>query len=168
MGINIDEELARLDAEVKKLTLIKERRNAVAALTNELFPATGNVAVVRVHKAVPVVVQSIRSIKPPNKREQIAEFAKDYLKEHGAKTTRALVAAIEEAGNAELLADRKNKVVAVSQALGDHKEIFGTDRMSGWFLVNTEPKSPLMDIASEVVNKKNGVNNLFTTSTDGR
>lgn len=168
MRVNIDEELERLDAEVKKLTLIKERRNAVTALTNELFPAINNVAVVRTPKATPVVVQSIRSIKPPNKREQIAEFAKNYLKEHGAKTTRALVAAIEEAGNAELLADRKNKVVAVSQALGDHKEIFGTDRMFGWFLVNTEPKGLLMDITDEVVNKNDVVNNLFTTSDENK
>jgi hypothetical protein len=168
MGVNIDEELAKLDAEVKKLTLIKERRNAVAVLTNELFPATNNVAVVRTPKAAPVVVQSIRSIKPPNKREQIAEFAKDYLKEHGAKTTRALVAAIEAAGNAELLADRKNKVVAVSQALGDHKEIFGTDRMFGWFLVNTEPKGSSIDITNEIVNKDDGINNMFTTSNEGK
>lgn len=166
MSLNIDEELARLDAEVKKLTLIKQRRNDVAALTNELFPEASNVAIVRAPKATIAVLQSIRSMKPPNKREQIAEFAKDYLKEHGDKTTRDLVAAIEDAGHAELLADRKNKVVAVSQALGVHKEIFGTDRMRGWFLINANTKSPFMSIVDEIVNKDDGDNSLFTHSDE--
>jgi hypothetical protein len=168
MTVNIDEELARLDAEVKKLTLIKERRNAVAALTNELFPVANNVVNVGAPKALPVVIHSIRSIKPPNKRELIAEFARDYLKANGAKTTRDLVAAIEGTGQAGLLADRKNKVVAVSQALGDLKDVFGTDRVRGWFLLETEPKVESTSSVTEIFIENDGVNGLFTTSDDSK
>lgn len=168
MGANIDEELARLDAEVKKLTLIKERRNAVAALTKELFPVIDNVVIVHTPKATPVVVQSIRSIKPPNKREKIAEFARDYLKAHGAKTTRDLVSAIESAGQAGLLADRKNKVVAVSQALGDLKDVFGTDRTRGWFLIETEPKVGSTKSVVGIFNEDDGVNSLITPTNENK
>jgi hypothetical protein len=168
MSINIDAELAKLDAEVKKLTLIKERRNAITALTNELFPVTNTVAIAGAPEATPVVVQSIRSIKSPNKRAQIADFAKDYLKVYGDTTTRDLVAAIERAGQVGLLADRKNKVVAVSQALGDLKDVFGTDRMRGWFLVNTEPKVESINITAAIVNKDDGVNSLFITSDENK
>lgn len=168
MGINVDEELARLDAEIEKLTLIKERRDAIAALTNELFPVANNASASVALGIVPTVVQSALSGKSSNKRAQIAEFAESYIKLHGATGTRELVTAIINNGQGELLASRDNKVVAVSQALGDLKDVFGTDRRRGWFLVNTEPKGSSMNITDRVVNKDDGVNNLLTTSYEGK
>ena len=163
MVSKIDDELAKLDAEFKKLISIKEKRNAVAALKKELYPEASNIAAIDALEIMPTLAKSLLSGKPPNKRAQIAAFSESYIKLHGATVTRYLVKAIINNGQGELLAGRDNKVVAVSQALGDLKDVFGTDRMRGWFFVNTEPKGLSMDITDEIVNKDDDVNNLFTT-----
>ncbi len=168
MGVNIDEELKRLDAEIEKLTLIKERRDAIAALTHELFPVANNGTARPALGIVPAVVQSSLSSKSPNKRAQIAEFAESYIRLHGATGTRDLVTAIINNGQGELLAGRDNKVVAVSQALGDLKEVFGTDRTRGWFLVETEPKVTSTRSVVEFFNKDDGVNGLLTPANENK
>jgi hypothetical protein len=140
MQINIDDELAKLDAEVKKLTLIKEKRNAIAALTNELFPATVSSMPIVAATAAPKVMRQPDLLKAPHKKDQIIEFAKSFLGLIGDATTRQLVAAMEDSDQGDLLAERQNKVVAVSQALGKRKDLFGTDRTRGWFLIATEKK----------------------------
>lgn len=140
MQINLDDELAKLEADEKKLTLIKEKRNAIAALTNELYPPAINVKPVT---ALAPKLETMRQpdlLNVPHKKDQIVEFAKDYLGLRSEATTRHLVAAMEGSAQGSLLAERKNKVVAVSQALGKRKDLFGTDRTRGWFLITTEKK----------------------------
>jgi hypothetical protein len=159
-----NEELAKLDAEFKKLIAIKEKRNAIAALKKELYPEANNTAARIVLGIVPNVMQTAVKGKSPNKRAQIAAFAEDYIKLHGATVTRDLVKAIINNGLGELLAGRDNKVVAVSQALGDLKDVFGTDRTRGWFLVETELKVGSTMSVAEIFNKDDAVNSLFTTS----
>ncbi len=137
MPINIDDELARLEAEEKKLTLIKEKRSAIATLKNELFPEIAPLRVDDSSNESPVVASS-DPLKVSRKKDQIVEFAKNYLSTNGDVTTSQIVGAIDGAGQGWLLADRKNKVVAVSQALGKRRDLFATDRSRGWFLVETE------------------------------
>lgn len=138
MQINIDAELAKLDAEVKKLTLIKEKRIAIAALTNELFPSEVSAIPMVATIVAPASIRQPDLLKAPHKKDQIVEFAQNHLGLVGDANTRQLVAAMEDSGQGDSLGERKNKVVAVSQALGKRKDLFGTDRTRGWFLNNSK------------------------------
>jgi hypothetical protein len=142
MSINLDEVLAKVKADADKLALIEKIQKANEAKLATLFPTQTLTATVQAD--MPETGLNYQLSKPVPKREQIAAFAKTFIQQHGASTTKTIVQAIEASDKASLLADRQNKVVAVSQALGELKNEFNSDRKLGWYLATeaTKGESP--------------------------